>query len=394
MRHRRHRHWAVAAVIVLVAAWSWLHFSNRTASPNADSTPPKTAGATDSVTISDKQATQVHVIRATTQAFDARLDALGYVDFNQDNTAQIYSPYQGRVLAVRARAGDDVKKGQVLFTVESPDLVQAESALISNAAVFDLSSKILERARKMLVVQANAQKDLEQAVSDQQTAHGNYLASRNAVKIFGKSDAEIDHLIATRTIDNTLTISSPIDGHVTARNIAPGTLVQPGASSPAFVVSDLSSVWVVANVPEDEIARVRMDQPVEVSVNGLPQQKLHGTISYIGSAADPGTHRIGVRAQIDDPQHQLHPQTMASFTIQTGAPTPSVAVPPDAVVREGDGSMTVFTTQDGRRFERREVRLGLQQYGMDQILAGLSPGEKLAGNGALFISSALALQSQ
>jgi len=85
---------------------------------------------------------------------------------------------------------------------------------------------------------------------------------------------------------------------------------------------------------------------------------------------------------------------MANFTVQTGAPTPSVAVPPDAVVREGDGSMTVFTTQDGRRFERREVRLGLQQHGMDQILAGLSPGEKLAGDGALFISSALALQSQ
>ena len=392
MRHLRHRHWAVAAVIVLIAACGWLHFSNRTAS--ADPTPPKAASATNAVTISDKQATQVHVIRAATQAFDGRLDALGYVDFNQDNTAQIYSPYQGRVLAVRAMAGDDVKKGQVLFTVESPDLVQTESALISNAAVFDLSSKILERARKMLAVQANAQKDLEQAVSDQQTAHGNYLASRNAVKIFGKSDAQIDRLIATRTIDNALTITSPIDGHVTARSIAPGTLVQPGASSPAFVVADLSSVWVVANVPEDEIAHVRMGQPVAIRVNGLPQLRLHGTISYIGSAADPGTHRIGVRAQIDDPQHRLHPQMMATFTVQTGAPTPSVAVPPDAVVREGDGNMTVFTTRDGRRFERREVRLGLQQHGMDQILAGLSPGEKLAGDGALFISSALALQSQ
>jgi cobalt-zinc-cadmium efflux system membrane fusion protein len=308
--------------------------------------------------------------------------------------AQIFSPYQGRVLAVPARAGDDVKKGQLLFSVESPDLVQAESALIANAAVFDLSTRILERSRKMIAVQANAQKDLEQAVSDQQTAQGNYQASRNAVRIFGKSDAEIDRIVATRKVDNVLDVTSPIDGRVTERSIAAGTLVQPGASSPAFIVADLSSVWVVANVNEDEIASVRMGQPVEVSINGLPRLKLHGTISYIGSAADPATHRISVRAQIDDRQHQLHPQMMATFTVQTGTPTDSVAIPPDAVTREGDGSMMVFTTEDGRRFQRREVRLGLQQYGMDQILAGLSPGEQLAGDGALFLSSALALQSQ
>jgi cobalt-zinc-cadmium efflux system membrane fusion protein len=393
MRQRHHRQWLVVTAAVLIAVAAWLHFSTRAADASADSNRPARTGTVDTVTISDKQATQVHVIRAATKNFATRLNAVGYVDFDQDDTAQIYSPYAGRVLAVPAKAGDDVKKGQVLFTVQSPDLVQAESALISNAAIFNLSRQILERAHKMLAVQANAQKDLEQAVSDQQTAHGNYLASRNALKIFGKTEAQIDRLIATHTVDDALIITSPIDGRVTARSIAPGTLVQPGASSPALVVADISRVWVVANVPEDEIARVRIGQPVDVSIDGQPSMKVHGAIGYIGSAADPATHRIGVRAQIDDPGHQMHPQTMASFTVQTGAPTPSVAVPPDAVVREGDGSMTVFTTRDGRRFERRQVQLGLQQQGMDQILAGLRPGEQLAGDGALFISSALALQS-
>jgi cobalt-zinc-cadmium efflux system membrane fusion protein len=393
MRQRHHRQWLVVTAAVLIAVATWLHFSTRAADASADPNRPATTGTGDAVTISDKQATQVHLIHAATKNFETRLNAVGYVDFDQDDTAQIYSPYAGRVLAVPAKAGDDVKKGQVLFTVQSPDLVQAESALISNAAIFNLSRQILERAHKMLAVQANAQKDLEQAVSDQQTAHGNYLASRNALKIFGKTEAQIDRLIATHTVDDALIITSPIDGRVTARSIAPGTLVQPGASSPAMVVADISRVWVVANVPEDEIARVRIGQPVDVSIDGQPSMKVHGAIGYIGSAADPATHRIGVRAQIDDPGHQMHPQTMASFTVQTGAPTPSVAVPPDAVVREGDGSMTVFTTRDGRRFERRQVQLGLQQQGMDQILAGLRPGEQLAGDGALFISSALALQS-
>jgi cobalt-zinc-cadmium efflux system membrane fusion protein len=394
MRHTRQRRGFIGAVIVLLAVLAWLHFSARHDSADVAGKSPVPTSSKGSVTLSAKQANQIHVIHATEHAFEANLGAIGYVDFNQDHVAQIFSPYQGRVLAVPARAGDDVKKGQLLFSVESPDLVQAESALIANAAVFDLSTSILERSRKMIAVQANAQKDLEQAVSDQQTAQGNYQASRNAVRIFGKSDAEIDRIVATRKVDNVLDVTSPIDGRVTARSIATGTLVQPGASSPAFIVADLSSVWVVANVNEDEIASVRMGQPVEVSINGLPRLKLHGTISYIGSAADSATHRISVRAQIDDRQHQLHPQMMATFTLQTGTPTDSVAIPPDAVTREGDGSMMVFTTEDGRRFQRREVRLGLQQYGMDQILAGLSPGEQLAGDGALFLSGALALQSQ
>jgi cobalt-zinc-cadmium efflux system membrane fusion protein len=272
--------------------------------------------------------------------------------------------------------------------------VQAESNLISSAGLLELSSKTLDRARKMNEVQASAQKDIEQAVSDQQTAQGNYRAARNAMKIFGKSDAEIDRMVATRNVDNALTIASPFAGRVTARSIAPGTLVQPGATTAAFTVADLSSVWVVANVAEDEIASLRMQQAVTVRVSALPNLVLHGSINYIGSAVDPNTHRISVRAQLDDPQHQLRPQMLATFSVQTGAPTNSIAVPSDAVVREGDGTMIVFTTQDGHRFVRRPVKLGLQQDGLDQILAGLAVNERVAGDGALFLSTALALQSQ
>lgn len=385
---------AAGGVILLLAALGWLAFSKHPASASRAQRPVPGAAGADAVNLNDQQARQVQVITAGTVAFAASIEAVGYVDFNQDRLAQIFSPYQGRVLAVDARAGDDVSQGQALFTVASPELVQAESALIATASMNALSGKILQRSRKLLAAQANAQKDLEQAVADQQTAQGNYLASRNALKIFGKSESAMDRIIATRKVDDALTVVSPFAGHVIARAVAVGSFVQPGAAAAAFSVADLSSVWVVANIAEADIADMRMGLPVTVSVAALPQLKLKGRISYIGSAADAVTHRISVHAQLDDPAHRLRPQMLATFTLQTATPTVSVAVPLNAVVREGDGTMTVFTTRDSHRFYRREVQLGLQQNGLDQVLVGLGQGEMLAGDGALFISNALALQNQ
>ena len=381
---------ALLVILILFLAYAWL-------APRSNVPMPATAdtlAAKDAVAITDLQARHINVVPASTHGFDTQLDATGYVDFNQNRLTQVFSPYQGRVLQVQAEAGDDVRKGQTLFTVESPDLVQAESNLISTAGLLALSNKTLERARKMLEVQANAQKDIEQAVSDQQTAEGNYQAARNAVRIFGKSDAAMDRIVVNRKVDDALAIVSPFAGQVTARSIAPGTLVQPGSATAPITVADLSSVWVVANVAEDAISSLRIGQPVTVTITALPNRTLQGKISYIGSAVDPNTHRIIVHAQIDNAQHQLHPQMLATFTVQTGAPMPSIAVPVNAVVREGDGTMTVFTTQDGRRFMRREVKLGLQQDGLDQVLNGLTANERVAGDGALFLSNALALQSQ
>ncbi|MFC5488409.1 efflux RND transporter periplasmic adaptor subunit [Dokdonella soli] len=381
---------AALAVLVVCIGYVWLAPRGGASLPTKAAAP---TAAQDTVTITELQAKHVSVIAAQMHAFDARLDAVGFIDFNQDHLAQVFSPYQGRVREVRAKAGDDVAKGQVLFTVDSPDLVQAESNLISTAGLLALTSKTLERARQMITIQANAVRDIEQAVSDQQTAAGNYQAARNALRIFGKSDADMDRIAASRKIDGELRVVSPFAGRVTARAAAPGVLVQPGAAPAPFTVADLSSVWMVANVVEGDVAALRIGQSVSVTVAALPGRKLQGSISYIGSTVDPSTHRVSVRSEIADPQHELRPQMLATFVVHTGAPVQSVGVPANAVVREGDGTMTVFVTGDGRRFVRRVVKLGLQQDGMDQIIEGLSASERAAGDGALFVSNALALQS-
>ena len=354
----------------------------------------KEAASRSTVSITEQQAKQVSIVPAQTYDFVAKSDAVGYIDFNQDNTVQVFTPYQGRVRQVFVKAGDDVNKGQALFSIDSPDLINAESNLISSAGVLNLTSKVLERAKKMLETQSAAQKDVDQASSDQQTAEGNFRAARDVVKIFGKSDAEIERILSTRKVDGELMVNSPLRGRVTARNVAQGLLLQPGNSPAPVTVSDLSTVWMVASVSEYDLPKLRLNQSVNVNVMAYPGQKFQGKINNIGVAVDPSTHRVSVRSEIKDPQHLLHPQMLATYQIQVGEPVRSVAIPANGIVRESDGTMTVFVTRDGLNFTRRSVKLGLEQEGMKQILEGVSAGEKVASDGAIFLNNMLALQSR
>jgi len=356
--------------------------------------PPAASGPATSVTLTDSQLKQVKVVAATTRDFVAARDAVGYIDFDQDRMVQVYAPWAGRIKAVFVEAGDAVRKGQPLYSVDSPDLVQAESTLIADAGVLQLTTHALDRAEKMLPMQASAQKDVDQARSDQQTAEASYKAARDAVRIFGKSDADIDAIIAQRRTDGELRIASPINGAVVARNAAPGLLVQPGNAPAPIAVADLSTMWLVASVTEYDLPSIQTGQAVTALVPAYPGRKFEARVTNIAAVVDPATHRIAVRSEIQDPHHELRPQMLATFVIRTGQVQRSVAVPLDGVVREGDGTTDVFVTHDDRRFERRSVKLGIEQDGANQVVSGLVAGERVATAGALFLSNALDLQNR
>jgi cobalt-zinc-cadmium efflux system membrane fusion protein len=348
----------------------------------------------DGVTLTAEQARTVKVAAVAGHDFVPRYRTEGSIDFNQDRSVQVFSPWQGRIARVLARAGDDVKGGDVLFTIDSADLVVAQSNLIAAAGVLQLTTRALERAREMFKSQSIAQKDLDQAASDQQTAQANLEAARAAVRIFGRTDAEIDRIVADRSTAAELRIASPIGGRVTARNAAAGLLVQPGNAPAPFTVADISTMWMVANVAEDELPQVRLGQQVEVSLSAFPDRRFQGRISNIGAAVDPNTHRVAVRSEIRDPHHEVRPQMLGTFVIRTGAAVRAPAVPQSGVVREGDGTMVVYVTIDGHRFVRHPVKVGMQQDGLDQILEGVAIGEQVATDGAVFLANELALQAR
>jgi cobalt-zinc-cadmium efflux system membrane fusion protein len=381
---------AAVAAASLTGAWLLTH-----AGPSPAQSAPTQAKADVNVEqqyldITEKQAVAFKVMPAEPRAFKVLKNAVGSIDFNQNMLVQAFTTNPGRIVDTTFNVGDQVNKGDTLFTIDSPDLLQAESSLLAASGVLELQTRTLARVKQLLKTGGGAQKDVDQATSDQQTAEGNFKAARDAVRIFGKTDAEIDRIVADRKVDSILTVPSPISGQIVARNAAPGLYVQPGNAPAPYTLADLTTMWMVANVIETDAPAYRLGQPVEVTVPAYPEDVFRGHVTTIGLNLDPNSHRLLVRSVVQDPHHKLRAGMLASFTIETEGPKLSVAVPSDAVVREGDGTMTVWVTTDRRRFERRAVKTGLTQNGWLQILAGLDPGEQVASTGAIFLSNKFA----
>ena len=389
---------AVAALLVASGGYFLLQFGDSPKSlgaamsdANAQGAPtrPGAAGGSPSIDLSDSQLASVKVEPVSEREFPIEKESVGSIDFNEDMTLQVFTPYPGRIVALFAKVGDDVRKGQTLFTIDSPDLLQAESTLIAAAGVLEFTTRNLARLRELYKTRAVSQKEMELATSDQQTAEGALRAARDSVRLFGKTDAEIDRIIAQRKADPILVVPSPITGRITARNAAPGLYVQPGNAPAPYSVADIDSMWMLANVPENDSPAFRVGHEVKVKVGAFPDRVFEGKIVTVTSMVDPNTRRVLLRSEIKDPQHELRSGMFANFVIRTGDPMRSVAVPLAGVVREGDGTQTVWVTADRRRFTHRTVKLGLQHEGYRQILEGLQSGELVATEGAIFLSNLL-----
>jgi len=391
---RAHRwRWAAVAAAVIVALAGWWFLAGPATPPPSDKAASKgrapAPAAKVEVELTERQAAAIQVAPVGRATFDIAKQAVGNIDFNQNRLVQVFTPYAGRIIASNANVGDRVLRGQTLFTIDSPDLLTAESSLIAAAGVLTLQNRNLTRLKAILSGGGGAQKDVDQTTSDQQTAEGALRAARDAVRIFGKTDEEIDKIIADRKADSVLVVRSPIGGLITQSLSPPGLYVQPGNAPPPMTVADTSTMWMIANVPEADSTPLRVGQAVKVRVSAQPDRTFDGALTVIGASVDPNTRRVMVRSEIKDPDGLLRAGMFATFTIALGSAADQPAVPNSAIVREGDGSMTVWVTTDRRRFEKRVVKTGLQQRGVTQIVDGLRAGEQIATDGAIFISNKL-----
>jgi membrane fusion protein, heavy metal efflux system len=246
--------------------------------------------------------------------------------------------------------------GTVSFD-EDPAVIQAESTLISAAANLELSRKELLRVQSLGEANGIAPKELEGAIAARQTAAATLKAARDALRALGKTDAQIDRMVATGRFDSPRT-----QGRTT---------------------------WVVVNVAETDSPRVRPRQSIRVKVRAYPDRWYTGRVSRVYSTIDANTHRLTVRARVDDPKGELRPGMLATAVIRSGEPVESLAVPATAVVREGDGSMITWVTTDQRHFTERSLTLGLQRDGRYQVLSGLKAKELVVTEGGVFLSNML-----
>ena len=388
----------VAAIFALVIALYWAsHFGGPpkggSTGPHDDAPGAAVGEHQDSIDLSDVQLSAVKVEPVGERDFPIEKEAVGSIDFDEEMSVQVFTPYAGRIIGLFASVGDDVKKGQTLFTIDSPDLLSAESTLIAAAGVLQMTTRNLARLKELYTTRAVSQRDFDQGISEQQTAEGNLRAGRDAVRLFGKTNEEIDHIIAERKADPTLVVPCPIDGRVTARNAAPGLYVQPGSAPAPFTVANVDTMWMLANVAENDSPAFQVGQPLQVRVGAFPDRLFDGKITTVGSIVDPNTRRVLVRSEVKNPQHELRAGMFANFVISVGAPVRSPAVALNGVVRQGDGTQTIWVTADRRRFTKRTVEIGQQRDGYRQILQGVQPGELVATDGAIFLSNMLATAS-
>jgi len=244
--------------------------------------------------------------------------------------------------------------GSIDFDEDVP-VVQAESALVGAAAALGVANKELARVRDLYATNVGvSQRELEQAIGDQQTAAAALKSARDAVRILGKTEAEIDQMIETGKIETTL-------------------------------VSQVA----VANVSETDTPLFHVGQAVTVRVMAYPDRVFEGKIYKIYAVVDPNTHRTKIRAKVADPKSELRPGMLANVMIRVQEPLKAVAIPANGVVREGDGTMTVWVTTDRHQFLQRIVKIGMQKDGWDQIIEGLKPGELAVTEGGIFLSNML-----
>jgi cobalt-zinc-cadmium efflux system membrane fusion protein len=347
---------------------------------------PSAKSNVSSLDLSPSQLNSIKIEPVGSYQFPVEKDAVGNIDFDEDLSVQVFPAYQGTILKTFGELGARVQKDQPLYTIKSPDLIQAESNLIGAAATLDLTNKELARVQGLGGV---SEREKEQATSDQQTAEGALKAAQDAVLVFGKTNAEIDQMIASRRIDPALVVRSPISGKITYKVAQPGFLVQPGNAPAPYSVADVAIKWMLANVSETDVPLFHLGQSVQVKVMAFPDHAFQGKVSKIYETVDPNTHRVTIRSEIADPRDELRPGMLANFVIRVHNPVEATAIPANGVVREADGTMTAWVTADRRRFEQRIVKIGLRNDDRVQVLDGLRPGELVVADGAVFLSNML-----
>jgi len=341
-----------------------------------------------------------------TRSFRPEQVTEGNIALDDELNTPVFSPFSGRIVRLIARLGDHVERGAPLFAVDATEFVQTANTLITAVAAARTARSQLaqaeineKRAHDLYLAKGGALKDWQQSQTDlaatQNTVRSTEIAlaaARNELRILGKSDQEIAALEAqpTQKLDPVAVVAAPIAGTVTQRQLGLGQYIQSvsaGATTAVYTVGDLSRVWLIANVREADAGAMQIGQPVEIRVLAYPGRVFSAKISWVAPAIDPNTHRLPVRADVDNRDGALKPMMFARFTIVTGAADTAPAVPQGAIVYEGE-TARVWVAQDDGTVASRAVTVGRTSEGMVEIRAGLAPGEKIVTSGTLFIDRA------
>ena len=333
------------------------------------------------------QMSHVQVVTIEPVKLTRTLRLTGAVAYNAFKTTPVITQVGGPVSRIQVVPGQHVRVGEPLLEVTSPDYSQSLDTYIKAREAFRVADKNYARAQDLYQHQAIAERDLLQAESDHNQAQADLNASEQTMKILGIKNPED---VAKAASSAEIPVIAPIGGEVVERLVSPGQVMQAGQTQ-AFTISDMSTVWVLANVYQADLAYIKTGDDVIVQTDAYPQS-FHGRISYVSAALDPNTRTLQARVVVDNPGEKLKKDMYCTVTVTAGAIQKAIAVPDAAVLRDDENQPFVYVATGANQFGRRGVEIGQSENGRTQILQGLSAGERVVGNGSLFLQFANSIQ--
>ncbi|SCY78517.1 membrane fusion protein, cobalt-zinc-cadmium efflux system [Nitrosospira sp. Nl5] len=312
-----------------------------------------------------------------------KLQVPSQVEVDEERLVRIGSYVTGRITDLYVILGDTVEAGQPLARLTSPELTQAQLAYLRAFSRTVLTQKAAERAHHLLAADVIAIAEVERRESELEVARAELGAATDQLRLLGVDSAVLKELAKEGHILPSVTINAPRPGIVIARNVIIGQVVQP--ADPLFGVADLSSVWVVGDVPEAIARNVQVGQHVEIHVPALGEAAFDGLIIFVADTVNPLTRTVMVRTMVENPQRKLKPDMLATMHIVDN-PERSLAVPETAVVREANQDY-VFLSQGDNRFLRVPVELGPEVNDVYPVLKGVTIDQKIVVDGAFHLDN-------
>ena len=343
---------------------------------------------------------QLQIVKVGDYAFRAQRSAIGQIGYNEDASTSVMTPFSGRVTRLIAKPGDQVKRDDPLLEIDSPeqltpqnDFIAAQAAKRKASSQHNLAQIVEKRVRDLHEGKAAPSKDLQAAEAqlagaenDLRSADTALEAARARLRIVGRTDAEIAQLEQNGMLSRVTTITAPIGGTVVSRKVGPGQHVKADSGDALYTIADLSTMWLKAQIFEQDIPQVRIGQEIEAKVSAVPNRIFKARITAINAAPDLATRRVIVRSEIENADGLLKAEMFAMFKISVDDVSTTPAVPTDAVIREGNIA-TVWVETEPMLFKRRVVEIGIQQDGLTQIRKGLASGELVVARGAIFVDN-------
>lgn len=305
------------------------------------------------------------------------------IEVDEQKLARIGANVTGRIVEVRAKVGDSVRAGAVLARISSPELTQAQLAYLRAYSQTALAERAAERARQLLAADVIGSAELQRRASELQVSRAELSAAADQLRMLGVGSGVLSDLVKRGHILPAVAITASKGGTIIGRNVSVGQVVQP--ADQLFSVADLSTVWVVGGVPEQDARTVSVGQQVEIRVPALGDASLTGRIVFVADTVNPETRTVTVRTRVHNPQRQLKPAMLASMRIEGGRQE-HLVVPNAAVVREANRDH-VFVALGNGRFRLTPVELAAAVGETRPVLKGLTAEQSIVVDGAFHLNN-------